>query len=266
MIRRYGLPRVPMSHHWDIVFLGTDVNGTKAPSHTSEIYCKTQPWLVTYPQRLLKPWWIEIAWSRVLNSHSAVLPYARGMYAIEDIAASQKIEAFRNAVGVTTQFIDDGIDTGPIVRAERLGEPFRLSCIRELKALLYRTGIESYISTVRRVVESRHTIPAGVYPGLDVQGPNYLKKRFTEEKERQAEAGYLWTRFQVSSRQLGRSLVLHGSGLACVPLRRLPETNIPNGAGFSLACKERQRAHSRALCPLPRRRRRGKRQARRYVC
>ncbi len=47
-------------------------------------------------------------------------------------------------------------------------------------------------------------------------------------------------------------------------LRRLPETNIPNGAGFSSAFAKRQRAHSRALCPLPRRRRRARRQARRY--
>ncbi len=49
-------------------------------------------------------------------------------------------------------------------------------------------------------------------------------------------------------------------------LRRLPETNTPKGAGFSLAFKERQRAHRRALCPLPRRRRRATRQARRSVC
>jgi hypothetical protein len=33
------------------------------------------------------------------------------------------------------------------------------------------------------------------------------------------------------------------------PLRRLPEKNVPNGAGFSSAFKERQRVHSRTMHP-----------------
>ncbi len=49
-------------------------------------------------------------------------------------------------------------------------------------------------------------------------------------------------------------------------LRRLPESNIPNGAGFPSAFAKRQRVHSRSLCALPRQRRRARRQARRYVC
>jgi hypothetical protein len=48
-------------------------------------------------------------------------------------------------------------------------------------------------------------------------------------------------------------------------IRRLPETNIPNGAGFSSAFAKRRRAHSLSMCALPRQRRRARRQVRRYV-
>ncbi len=49
-------------------------------------------------------------------------------------------------------------------------------------------------------------------------------------------------------------------------LRRLPETNIPNGAGFSSAFAKRQRVHSRSMYALPRQSRRARRQDRRSVC
>jgi phosphoribosylglycinamide formyltransferase-1 len=149
-------------------------------------------WLVTYLPKLLEPWWIELAQSRLLNCHSAVLPYARGMHAIENVAASKNIEAFRKAAGVTIHYIDAGIDTGPIIRAERMTDPFRFDSLWEFKGHLYRTGIEWYIKTVRDIIGSTDTEPAGMIPSADLKGPNYAKKHFTEDKRRQAEAGYLW--------------------------------------------------------------------------
>jgi phosphoribosylglycinamide formyltransferase-1 len=198
MVEAYGLPRFAMSHHHNTVFLGTDVNGREAQDRVSELCRRNEPWLVNYLPKLLKPWWLEVAGSRLLNCHSAVLPHARGMYAVEQIAASRDIDAFRRAAGVTVHFIDEGIDTGPIVRAERLVAPFRFASLWELKAHLYRTGIETYASTVGGIVEAPDTVPAGVYPCADLMGRNYQKKHFTEDKKRQAVRGYLWMKSQVS--------------------------------------------------------------------
>lgn len=198
MIRLHGLPGYSVSHHANTVFLGSEINGKNAEACMSDLFRKTSPWLVTYLPRILKPWWIEISNSRVLNCHSAVLPYARGMYAIENVAALKDIEAFRRAVGVTVHFIDSGIDTGPIIRAERLAEPFRFGSIWELKGHLYRTGIECYIQIVKNIVGQVDTVPAGISPRTDLQGPNYLKKHFTAEKKKQAEEGYLWMKSQLS--------------------------------------------------------------------
>lgn len=199
MIQHYGFPRFSTSHHDNTVFLGADINGPVARSRISDIVKTANPcWLVTYLPKLLEPWWIELVQSRVLNCHSAVLPFARGMHAIENVAAARDIDAFRKAVGVTIHFIDAGVDTGPIIRAERVTDPFRFDSLWELKGHLYRTGIECYIQAVRDIVGSADTVPAGILPSADLKGPNYLKKHFTEEKKRQAEAGYLWMKSQVS--------------------------------------------------------------------
>lgn len=199
MIQRYGVPHFSTSHHENTVFLGSDINGLTARNCMRDIFKTANPcWLVTYLPKLLKPWWIEPAQSRLLNCHSAVLPYARGMHAIENVAASKDIDAFRRAVGVTIHYIDGGIDTGPIIRAERVTDPFRFKSLWELKGHLYRTGIEWYIQTVRDIIGSADTEPAGIWPSAPLKGPNYLKKHFTEEKKRQAEEGYLWMKSQLS--------------------------------------------------------------------
>lgn len=199
MIQRYGLPRFSMSHHESTVFLGSDVNAVSAQNCMNELL-KTDDrcWLVNYLPKLLKPWWIELARSRLVNCHSAVLPYARGLHAIENIAASKDIDAFRQASGVTIHYIDAGIDTGPIIRAERVTDPFRFDSLWELKGHLYRLGIEWYVRTVREITGSTDTEPAGIIPSPELRGPIYAKERFTEETRRQAEAGYLWMKSRCS--------------------------------------------------------------------
>lgn len=199
MIEAYGPPRFSTSHHENTVFLGSHLNAPPVRKRMRELLDIDHPcWLVTYLPKILAPWWIEISQGRLLNCHSAVLPYARGMHAIEQVAASRDIHAFRKAAGITIHYIDTGIDTGPIIRAERLTDPFRFASLWELKGHLYRIGIDWYIQTVRDIISSANTVPAGIAPDIDGKGPVYLKRDFDEEKRRQAETGYLWMKFQLS--------------------------------------------------------------------
>lgn len=194
MIEQYGLPVFSMSHHSNTVFLGDGVNGAQALDQAAALFSKSQPWLVTYVPKLFKPWWIELSDSRIVNCHSAVLPYARGVHAIENMAAKRDIEAFRRAAGVTIHYIDKGVDTGPIIRAERLADPFEWQSLWELKACLYQTGIDCYVRTVKDIMEQPHTVPAGICPSKEWMGPNFRRKDFTEDRRRQAEEGYSWMR------------------------------------------------------------------------
>ncbi len=201
MIQLYGVAKFAVTQHPNTIFLGHEVNGSFAQNCLSDICRKTTPWLVTYLPTILNSWWIEIAQSQILNCHSAVLPYARGMHAIENIASQKNINAFQQAAGITIHYIDSGIDTGSIIRAERVTDPFRFNSIWELKACLYMTGVEHYIRTVRDIIDLTSTIPVGIRPSADLYGKNHLRKHFTPLKRQQAEEGYLWMKTQVKNEQ-----------------------------------------------------------------
>jgi len=200
MIEAYGLPRYPNSQHDHTIFLGSDINTASARHRMEDLLrIDNRRWLVTYLPRMIQPWLIELAHSQVLNCHSAVLPYARGLHAIENIAASRDIDAFRTAAGITIHYIDNGIDTGPIIRAERIVDPFRFDSLWDLKGHLYHTGVTWYIRTVRDIIESDDTVPAGIIPSAALKATTYYKTDFTPKKARQAETGYLWMKSRLSS-------------------------------------------------------------------
>jgi len=201
MIQLYGVSKFAVTQHPNTIFLGDKINSSDARYCVDEICKETTPWLVTYLPKILHAWWIKITSSQILNCHSAVLPYARGMHSIENVAAQKNIEAFQQAAGITIHYIDAGIDTGSIIRAERVTDPFRFNSIWELKAHLYKTGVDWYIRAVRDILHSSDTAPVGITPSADLCGENYLRKDFTAAKQQQAEQGYLWMKSQVKNKQ-----------------------------------------------------------------
>jgi len=52
---------------------------------------------------------------RVINTHSAPLPDFPGAHPIEDVLAAGVAET-----AATVHYVDEGIDTGPVIRAERV--------------------------------------------------------------------------------------------------------------------------------------------------
>ena len=152
---------------------------------------QSPPLIFVCATQILKPWWIELTQSQLFNCHSAVLPYARGMYAIENIAAQGDINQFKQAVGATVHYIDEGIDTGAIIRAQRVIDPFQFDSIWELKAYSYLLGFRLYIETAHEILADCETMSAGILPNPKLQGPNFSIKDFTPDKQRQAVTSYL---------------------------------------------------------------------------
>ncbi len=69
----------------------------------------------------------------VINVHPALLPAFPGAHPIEDqIAYGVKVS------GVTVHFVDDGVDTGPIILQEAVTLPYTRDD-KEILALLHRT-------------------------------------------------------------------------------------------------------------------------------
>ena len=146
--------------------------------------------------QILKSWWIEISKSQIINAHSAILPYARGIYSIENIAAIKDVQKFKQSVGTTVHYIDAGIDTGSIIRAKKVIDPFCFNSIWELKGYVYMAGFNLLADVAKDIISDEKMIPVGIVSDLNLRGPNFKTKDFTLHKRKQAEEGYLSMKLQ----------------------------------------------------------------------
>jgi phosphoribosylglycinamide formyltransferase 1 len=64
---------------------------------------------------LLRPVFLERFPGRVINVHPALLPQFPGAHAIEEA-----LEARVRETGATVHFVDEGVDTGPVIAQERV--------------------------------------------------------------------------------------------------------------------------------------------------
>jgi len=64
---------------------------------------------------LLRRTFLERFAGRIVNTHSAPLPDFPGAHPIEDVLAAGVHET-----AATVHYVDEGIDTGPVIRAERV--------------------------------------------------------------------------------------------------------------------------------------------------
>jgi phosphoribosylglycinamide formyltransferase 1 len=64
---------------------------------------------------LLRPCFLERFPGRVVNTHSAPLPEFPGMRPIEDV-----LEAGVAETAATVHYVDEGVDAGPVIAAERV--------------------------------------------------------------------------------------------------------------------------------------------------
>lgn len=192
MISLFGVPKYSTIDYAKTIFLGSDINGEYAKQWLTAACQNTPPpFFFIGVSQILKPWWMEISKSQVINVHSAVLPYARGMFSIENIAAVEDIEKFRQSVGTTVHYVDEDIDTGAIIRAKRVVDPFRFNSIWELKGYLFMTGFQLQLDVAQDIISSEDTIPVAVVHDPNLRGPNFKRKDFTLDKRKQAEEGYL---------------------------------------------------------------------------
>ncbi len=81
MIERYGVSQYSTTEHSQTIFLGDNLNGEYAKNWLMEVAKNSSVFIFVCARQILRPWWLEITKYQVFNCHTAVLPYARGMYA-----------------------------------------------------------------------------------------------------------------------------------------------------------------------------------------
>lgn len=111
--------------------------------------------------QLLSPGFLAAFPQRVINVHPALLPAFRGLHAVEQ-ALAYGVKVF----GVTVHFVDEGVDTGPIIlqRAVELPlasapdevyaalRPLEYDLLSEAVALLARGAVRADPDHPRRVL------------------------------------------------------------------------------------------------------------------
>ena len=203
MINLFGVSRYSATEHAKTFFLGDDINQEYSKNLLKERCKGSPPSIFTFVTQILKPWWIQITNSQVYNLHGAVLPYARGMYSVESTAMLRDSNQFRKVAGFTIHYIDEGVDTGPIIRAERIINPFRFNSIAEVRAFSYLKGIDAFIQTARDIIGNDQMVAAGVMHNPELRGANCRIKHFTPDRQKEAEAAFRDMKSQVMSAEKG---------------------------------------------------------------
>ena len=104
--------------------------------------------LAGYMQLLTEPFVARFA-GRIVNIHPALLPDFPGLDAI-----GQALEAGVQETGVTVHFVDEGIDTGPVILQRRVPVPVG----RErgvLEAAVHTVEHQLYPEAIRMIAEGR---------------------------------------------------------------------------------------------------------------
>lgn len=97
--------------------------------------------------RLIGPTLLEVYQGRIINIHPSLLPAFPGKDAI-----GQAIRAGSKTTGVTVHYIDEGMDTGPIISQEKVEifpndtEESLTSRIQEVEHVLYPMVINKVVS------------------------------------------------------------------------------------------------------------------------
>jgi len=109
--------------------------------------------LAGYMQLLTEPFVARFA-GRIVNIHPALLPEFPGLDAI-----GQALGAGVQETGVTVHFVDEGVDTGPVIVQRRVPVPVGRER-QVLEAAVHNVEHELYPEAIRMIAEGRVRIDA----------------------------------------------------------------------------------------------------------
>lgn len=89
---------------------------------------------------------------RIVNVHPALLPSFPGLRAIE-----RAIEHGVRVTGVTVHFVDEGVDTGPIVLQRAIDLPYA-AAVAEVEAMVHAVEHELYPQAIRMILAGQARI------------------------------------------------------------------------------------------------------------
>jgi phosphoribosylglycinamide formyltransferase-1 len=104
--------------------------------------------------QLLSPAFVARFRHRIVNVHPALLPSFPGLDAI-----GQALEAGVEVTGVTVHFVDEGVDTGPVIMQREVAVPADRDRAA-LEAAIHATEHELYPEAIRMIARGKARIDA----------------------------------------------------------------------------------------------------------
>ncbi|WP_025690403.1 formyltransferase family protein [Paenibacillus zanthoxyli] len=202
MIDLKGFPNPFSFFNPSIKYIGYDINSLSLKlwvEQQTEYYDEITFFI--FLDVIMAPWWLSNDNVSIINAHSAVLPFARGMNAIENMAYLGDSVKFQEAAGASIHYIDHNIDTGPLIQTVRLNNSFSYHSIGQLKAASYFAAFELLISHAKLMDKYMHLSFVGIKPNQT--GPLFLQKHYTAEVEKQAKRNYLKMKQEILNKAEG---------------------------------------------------------------
>lgn len=180
LINLHGVPEVHVLS-FPIFYRHGNINNPEIQKILVEQRSSTKLSAAIFLDCLLKDWWIDTFYKRIVNVHSAILPHARGMYAIEQTAAQDDNYAnFVKSAGASIHYIDSGVDTGSLIATKKLEKLFECENIWQVKAESYLLAFSLFDKYVRNEDQKSFT-HTDVIPYTDPSGPEYRAATFKDE-------------------------------------------------------------------------------------
>lgn len=123
--------------------------------------------------RILKKPLIKIPELGIINFHPAPLPDLRGTGGF-NIAILENHKEF----GVTAHYLDEGIDTGPIIEVDKFDIDPHEETAQSLEKKSHDRMVKLFKKTLKRIVKQ------GVLPSTPMKGGRYLSRKAMEEMKR----------------------------------------------------------------------------------
>lgn len=193
MIDLYGISPYSCTSLKQTHFLGENLNSVYVKNWLQRICreSKNPPFFFIFLDQILAPWWITSTKGKIINAHSAVLPYARGMYAIENIALTKNKELFQKCAGASVHYIDTGVDTGPIIQTQQLENVYIYDSLWDVKAASFMLAFRLLVDTANRLTQYPYILPSIQPTSSLVVGKNFKSKDFSEEVAKKANRAFM---------------------------------------------------------------------------
>lgn len=188
LLRIAGAPTLSASLFPDAEFLGSELARVSDEVLHGIASHGSRHLVFLFADQILDSRWLDHV--NLVNAHPGVLPYARGVGALEQIAASGDQSHFLRAAGATLHHMTGRIDVGPIVASRTLSDPLSFGTLAEMRAANFLLLFDLLAATAAQHCTMGDAWPAGITCADAEAFPLYKRRMRTPELQQTAERAY----------------------------------------------------------------------------